>query len=298
MSRSSFLRGQRHHGLAFTLVELLIVIGIIGLLIAILLPAMNKAREQARSIACASNERQLLFAFMMYVSEHKGATPIFPPVGAGIPPNPNTPYFRSLAYYMNTTTPGRGGAIRYDEGAFWPYVASGLRHDPNPTAAVKVSNEILQRIMTCPSDQEALVAGLGKIDWAASQFHNFSYSWSGSFWSGETASGTKPNLYGKDQHGVSRVTMIRESGHKIILCEEAHPNDGWSFVGWPGGNSDDTPAFRHLFRANWGFADGHVDSYGPEELGYSKVKNLGDISQPVDTTLNAYFFHLQSNSPN
>jgi prepilin-type N-terminal cleavage/methylation domain-containing protein len=61
---------------AFTLVELLVVIGIIAVLISILLPSLNKAREQARSIQCLSNLRQIGNGFNMYLNESKGWFPV------------------------------------------------------------------------------------------------------------------------------------------------------------------------------------------------------------------------------
>src|SRR4051812_13334043 len=112
-------RCRRNQGL--TLVELLVVIGIIALLVSILLPVMNKARESARLTACLSNVRHFGLAMNMYVQEHKGIWPRFyepAPAGGWRDSwlSTSLAYTNSIAGYV----PGRDGL-----GLLYPYLKTG-----------------------------------------------------------------------------------------------------------------------------------------------------------------------------
>ena len=111
---------------AFTLVELLVVIGIIALLISILLPTLRRAKESAMRALCMSNHRQLMIAVIMYTSDWKGTLPFCNWGGGdanGVPGWPGWLYWEKYR-----KTPGGGNsAARYVEsdvetGVLWKYL--------------------------------------------------------------------------------------------------------------------------------------------------------------------------------
>lgn len=130
-------RTSRRWAAGFTLVELLVVIGIIVLLISIAIPALSTARESSRRAVCASNMRQLAQGMFAYATDHDGALPVHH--GGPGPANVSTPTGQEL---WDLAKPTRNVIL----GSTTPYA--------NDAATTHTQPEARRRIFYCPSNPD------------------------------------------------------------------------------------------------------------------------------------------------
>jgi prepilin-type processing-associated H-X9-DG protein len=231
---------------------------------SILLPALNKAREQARMIKCASNMKQIYLAMAMYAGENKSKMPIPPLI------NNNNIFDDWLGIVMVQV-----GVYDYRKGSMLPYLAT------SPTAR--------QEAFNCPTDEDAYrPVRQSTMNDAAGFARNFTYS----FNAGLRAE-KETDISAAVPPGI-RLGQIVHPAEKIIIIEEEWPNDGCAFIGSTtnGGttaanNEDDVFTKRHLKRGNQGFADGHVEQCLPQDYGFDTNGTVG-----VNTNLRLKYCNL------
>ena len=274
--------GGRRSG--FTLVELLVVVGIIALLIAILLPSLAKARKNAKQVQCASNMHQIGLATQLHMADHHGYVPI---AGLVYPSDPN-----DLTQFTSYTD---GAGLR---PAPWPaalgrYMGVNFNILTSATLAPQLADPYMMRVFACPSDENPQMVDAIITAYGAGPRVRTSYGYNAQVMSeGQSATYT----FNGTTYGWTAAQARRLGGHiakvrqpsQLVLFFDANPRvDGAYELNycWCATGPDSPPAFntvyegtfaepwfllnnggtlfdqrRHDGRCNVAYADGHVST--------------------------------------
>jgi prepilin-type N-terminal cleavage/methylation domain-containing protein/prepilin-type processing-associated H-X9-DG protein len=281
MTKSRRFQPVAHRRRAFTLVELLVVIGIIALLIAILLPALNKAREKANQVKCCAQQRQILQGMILHASDHRGYMPLaglinVSAVGgiqiASTPEEVQDPRRLKYEYYGTTTL-----HITSAAAGIGKYLGQSMDFTSKATLENSLNTGLIRQVMVCPSDKEGGRYGVtvndGGSHWSSYAFNEAALGW----WTAGN-----PGYRG---HSVrfphsSILMLLADAAPRGASFSSEDPN---SWMLWNDGDRDCTMGdwyrqcigkppvkgagdtrlldkIRHNGRIMVGFADGHVDN--------------------------------------
>ncbi len=218
---------------AFTLVELLVVIGIIAVLIGLLLPALSGAREQARAVQCLSNLREMVVASQSYATTFRG-------------------------YYPPAIHGHSDGKLAYADN--WDYTIvtdlSTFRVTVQPGLLWMGRGDL--RVQQCPSFEGSAMA-------AHNEHTGYNYNTS-HVGRGMYAAGSKFDP-------PAKLVEVRKPAETVLFGDgefvaggankymrSPQPSGFPSDVGVP--RHTGTQGFRHRRRTNAAFADGHAESLG------------------------------------
>ena len=231
---------------AFTLIELLVVIAIIALLMAVLLPALRSAKQQATGAVCLGNERSLIIAWHTFPQDNDdnlvGGNP-FPGTGNYEISWVQAPQNDAAEVMLGAgSQPSATGKLAYEyeligikRGLLWPYLKT-------------------PKVYHCPGDQRKLQA-------TNSAYRSYSILW--------TMNGSYGRSYESDPvydtgEVAHKYIQIKNAGTKLVFVED-QDDRGWNMGSWvmmPVGHSwTDSLGLWHVDSGTLAFADGHAERH-------------------------------------
>lgn len=229
---------MRQDSRGFTLVELLVVISIIALLLSILMPALHKARVQAKRVYCLSNSRQMAIAAASYHTANNGFFPIA--------------YWSDTQknYCWDFTTYQKNGKTVYQPGLLW-------------------QNETIDEVQQCPSYK-------GGDNWAGIKFTGYNYNTSFiGHGQGESITDNYRGLIIKHPDFAYyeivmpvKIEQVKNPTSTAVFGDGHYAGGANKFMRspdtWEGdnftGRTAGTQGFRHGGQTNISWADGHATS--------------------------------------
>jgi len=304
---SSFRTGPRPAQTnAFTLIELLVVIIIIAILAALLLPVLAKAKQKAQNVQCMSNEKQIIYAWKIYVDDNRNVFPYNLQDGhtpnwiAGTEDYNGNVGDTDLNYIINSADSQVGPYVLKQAGCF--------KCPADKSCAYGLSGA--PRIRSICMSQAIGYAGDGGQPggaggWLPSQFDN---------WTGQTGTPLYRTYFKESDLGLP-------SPSKLWLFIDEDPdtiNDASFAFQMPNGSTTkwiDMPAKLHAGGGGFGFVDGHAEihawnnpqaidtttySSDPQKtgIGAAQINNNNDIywmGSRTSATMDGSAYPFQSN---
>lgn len=210
---------------AFTLIELLVVIAIIAILMAILIPTLNRAREQGKRISCLSNLKQLMLVWNMY-AEDNGEKIVFAITNAGAETDSafggsSTKRQKAWAYYMGANATEKLQRQGLRDGGLYEYVKE-------------------EKLFKCPTGVRGELITYSITD---------------------AMNGHRGHMVMPDRHPIMKRSDIKSSALRMVFLDEGMlSSSSWTLY-YDQPRWWDQITKRHSVGTNIGMADSHAEYF-------------------------------------